>query len=134
MSSANNNFEGANGQSAQPSPEKSRALSGDELELQLQRYVDGRLEAPARAEVEEILKRDAAARRMMDALREEEQLLRTAFEKSMKDPEFMAGAKLAGLDITWTTGEAVQKTVRDVLNQPREVVDTAKAALNTPAK
>ncbi len=58
------------------------------------------------------------------------QMLRTAFAKTMQDPEFVAGAKLAGLDITWTTGEAVQKTVREVLSQPKDVVDTTKAALN----
>jgi tripartite-type tricarboxylate transporter receptor subunit TctC len=61
-------------------------------------------------------------------------MLRTAFEKSLKDPEFIAGAKKAGLDITWTTGEAVQKTVKQVLGAPKDVIELTKAALNKPAK
>ena len=61
-------------------------------------------------------------------------MLRTAFEKSMVDPEFVAGAKLAGLDISWKDGLAVQKTVREVLSQPKEVIDTTKAALNEKTK
>ena len=56
-------------------------------------------------------------------------LLRTAFEKTMVDPEFVAGANLAGLDITWKKGADVEKTVKDVLSQPKQVIEITKKAL-----
>ncbi len=56
-------------------------------------------------------------------------LLRTAFEKALVDPEFVAGANMHGLDITWRKGSDVEKTVREVLNQPKDVVDMTKKAL-----
>ncbi|HYF49443.1 MAG TPA: hypothetical protein VEJ63_08560 [Planctomycetota bacterium] len=73
MSSVNDNnlTGGSSERSATPAPID---------ELQLQRYLDGRLDSKERAEVEDLLKQNAAARRTLDALREEESLLRDAFE------------------------------------------------------
>jgi hypothetical protein len=49
-------------------------------ELQLIRYLDGRLEGAQKQEVEDLLRTNAAVRRRLDALREEERLLREALE------------------------------------------------------
>ena len=61
-------------------------------------------------------------------------LLRTAFDKVMHDPEFLAGAERAGLDIEPTTGQAVQETVREVLGMPKEVIETTRNALALDSK
>lgn len=49
-------------------------------ELQLIRYLDGRLEGAQKQAVEDLLRTNAAVRRRFDALREEETLLREALE------------------------------------------------------
>ena len=56
-------------------------------------------------------------------------MLRAAFEKTMADPEFKAQAKRAGLELSPTSGETVEKTVKAVLDAPASVRDTARAAL-----
>jgi tripartite-type tricarboxylate transporter receptor subunit TctC len=53
-------------------------------------------------------------------------ILRDAFTKTMKDPEFLAEAKKKRLDIDPTTGEEVEALTRDVMNQPPEVVERLK--------
>jgi tripartite-type tricarboxylate transporter receptor subunit TctC len=54
------------------------------------------------------------------------QALRTAFMDTMKDPDFLAAAEKAQLEITPVTGEAVDKLVREVYQTPPEIA--AKAA------
>jgi tripartite-type tricarboxylate transporter receptor subunit TctC len=58
--------------------------------------------------------------------------LRTAFMDTMKDPEFVAAADKAQLEITPVTGEAVDKLVREVYQTPPEIA--AKAGKLLEAK
>jgi tripartite-type tricarboxylate transporter receptor subunit TctC len=50
-------------------------------------------------------------------------ILREAFTKTMKDPDFLAETRKKRLDIDPTTGEEVQALVKDVMNQPRDVIE-----------
>jgi tripartite-type tricarboxylate transporter receptor subunit TctC len=52
--------------------------------------------------------------------------LRDAFTKTMKDPEFLAEAKKKRLDIDPTSGEEVEAIAREVMNQPKSVLDQLK--------
>jgi tripartite-type tricarboxylate transporter receptor subunit TctC len=55
--------------------------------------------------------------------------LREAFMKTMKDPEFLAEAEKAQLEITPVTGETIQKLVQDVYATPPEIAEKAAALL-----
>ncbi|HEU0071609.1 MAG TPA: tripartite tricarboxylate transporter substrate-binding protein [Alphaproteobacteria bacterium] len=55
-------------------------------------------------------------------------LLRKAFNDTMKDEEFLAEAKKAKLDIAPTDGLKLQKIVADIIATPKSVVDAANAA------
>jgi tripartite-type tricarboxylate transporter receptor subunit TctC len=59
--------------------------------------------------------------------------LREAFDKTMKDPEFLADAKAANLDINPVSGVEVQKAVEDVVNASPDAIALARAAI-TPGK
>lgn len=61
-------------------------------------------------------------------------LLRTAFEKVVHDPDFLATAKRAELEIRPTTGQAVAQTVHEVLSMPKDVIETARQALELKRK
>jgi len=50
-------------------------------------------------------------------------MLRDAFTKTMNDPEFLAEAKKKKLDVDPTSGEEVQALVKDVMNQPKDVIE-----------
>ncbi len=50
-------------------------------------------------------------------------ILREAFTKTMKDPDFLAETRKKRLDIDPTTGEEVQALVKDVMNQPKDVIE-----------
>jgi tripartite-type tricarboxylate transporter receptor subunit TctC len=52
--------------------------------------------------------------------------LREAFNKTMKDPDFLAETKKKKLDIDPTTGEEVEILTKEVMSQPPEVVDRIK--------
>ena len=68
--------------------------SADEIdELQLQRYLDGRLNETERLDVEEMLRSNAAARRRLDALREEDRLIHDALE-NVSQPSHRLGDKV----------------------------------------
>ena len=56
--------------------------------------------------------------------------LRTAFMETMKDPEFLAQAEKAKLEITPVSGEAVDKLVREVYQTSPEIAAKAAAVLN----
>ena len=58
----------------------SAGAAGPLDELVLHRYLEGRLDSKERANVDELLRSNAAARRTLDALREEQTLIREAFE------------------------------------------------------
>jgi tripartite-type tricarboxylate transporter receptor subunit TctC len=57
------------------------------------------------------------------------EILRKAFMDTMKDPEFLAEAEKAQMEITPVSGEAIQKLVADVYATPAAVVEKAAAAL-----
>jgi len=51
--------------------------------------------------------------------------LRKAFSATMKDPEFLADAEKAQLEITPVSGEEVEKLVKDILQTPKALADKA---------
>jgi tripartite-type tricarboxylate transporter receptor subunit TctC len=53
-------------------------------------------------------------------------MLRDAFNKTMKDPDFLAETKKKRLDIDPTTGEEVEALAKELLSQPAEVVERIK--------
>jgi hypothetical protein len=52
--------------------------------------------------------------------------LREAFNKTMKDPDFLAETKKKKLDIDPTTGEEVEALTKDVMSQPKDVIERLK--------
>jgi tripartite-type tricarboxylate transporter receptor subunit TctC len=57
------------------------------------------------------------------------QLLREAFMKSVADPALLAEANKKKIEITPTSGEELAKLAKEVIDQPREVVDRMKKIL-----
>jgi tripartite-type tricarboxylate transporter receptor subunit TctC len=55
--------------------------------------------------------------------------LRHAFDATMKDPQFLAEAEKAKMDISPTSGEEAQKIADSIVNAPREVIERSKALL-----
>ena len=55
--------------------------------------------------------------------------LRKAFEDTMRDPEFLADAEKANLDIDPATGEQAEQLLREFADYPKSVIDRAKAAI-----
>jgi tripartite-type tricarboxylate transporter receptor subunit TctC len=55
--------------------------------------------------------------------------LRRAFDATMKDPQFLAEAEKAKMDIGPMTGEESQKIADSIVNTPAEVIDRAKVVL-----
>jgi tripartite-type tricarboxylate transporter receptor subunit TctC len=53
-------------------------------------------------------------------------ILREAFNRTMKDPEFLAETKRKRLDMDPTTGEEVQLLAKEVMSQPQDVIDRLK--------
>jgi tripartite-type tricarboxylate transporter receptor subunit TctC len=53
-------------------------------------------------------------------------ILREAHAKSMKDPELIAEANKGKMDMDPSTGEELQELTKEVMAQPREVVEQAK--------
>lgn len=56
-------------------------------------------------------------------------LLRDAFMKSMADPALLADAEKQKIEITPTSGEELARLAKEVINQPREVVERIKKIL-----
>ena len=56
-------------------------------------------------------------------------LLRDAFMKSMADPALLAEANKKKIEITPTSGEELAKLAKEVIDQPREVVERMKKIL-----
>jgi tripartite-type tricarboxylate transporter receptor subunit TctC len=50
--------------------------------------------------------------------KERVEILRTALKKTMQDPAFLADAKKAQLDVEYTSGEAIEKNVKEILALP----------------
>jgi len=57
------------------------------------------------------------------------EILRRAFDATMKDPEFLAEARKMLLDSDPTTGEETQKIIAKLYQTPPEVVERAKKLL-----
>ncbi|HWP57615.1 MAG TPA: tripartite tricarboxylate transporter substrate-binding protein [Candidatus Acidoferrales bacterium] len=53
-------------------------------------------------------------------------ILREAYLKALKEPEVIAEAKQRRLDLDVLTGEELEASMRDVINQPREVIERVK--------
>jgi tripartite-type tricarboxylate transporter receptor subunit TctC len=58
-------------------------------------------------------------------------LFRRAFDSTMKDPRFLEEAKKIGLEVNPVTGEEIQKIAQDVYALPPDVVEKAKAYLES---
>lgn len=57
------------------------------------------------------------------------QIVRRAFDATMKDPAFIADAEKARLDLDPMTGEEVEATIKEAYSTPKELIERA-AALN----
>lgn len=55
--------------------------------------------------------------------------LQSAFEATMKDPDYLAEAQRIGLDTNWLGGEDVAKLVRQIQETPQPVVDRLRDLL-----
>ena len=58
--------------------------------------------------------------------------LRRAFDRMVKDPQFLADAATRRLGVDPLKGEDLQKIVEDEMSQPQDVIDTMKAAVMPP--
>lgn len=58
--------------------------------------------------------------------------LRDAFDKTMKDPEFLADAKKLNLDVGPISGKEIQDLMNKLWASPRDVVDAAATAMGSP--
>jgi len=56
-------------------------------------------------------------------------ILRDSFRNLMKDPDLLAEAKKSRMDVEYTAGEELESLLREVLNQPAEVVEQARKIL-----
>jgi tripartite-type tricarboxylate transporter receptor subunit TctC len=56
-------------------------------------------------------------------------LLRDAYTKALKDPELLAEAKKAKMELDPSTGEEQEAMMKDVVNQPAEVIQKVKKLL-----
>jgi len=54
------------------------------------------------------------------------QLLRGAYVKAFKEPELLAEAKKARMEVELLSGADVERDMRDAINQPKEVVERVK--------
>ena len=58
-------------------------------------------------------------------------MLRESFRNVLKDAELLAEAKRARMDVEYTAGEELESQVKEVLNQPADVIEQAKKILGT---
>jgi tripartite-type tricarboxylate transporter receptor subunit TctC len=56
-------------------------------------------------------------------------LLRDAYTKAMRDPGLIEEAKKGQMDMEHTPGEDLQALMKDLMNQPRDVVERVKKVL-----
>jgi tripartite-type tricarboxylate transporter receptor subunit TctC len=56
-------------------------------------------------------------------------ILRTAFEATMNDPQFLADAQRTGVDVSPLPGARVQMLVEKLYSTPKEIVERAKQAI-----
>ena len=53
--------------------------------------------------------------------------LRLAFERTLKDPVFLADAERAGIEIQHRSGQDVEKTVQGLFETAKDAIARAKA-------
>jgi hypothetical protein len=53
-------------------------------------------------------------------------ILRAAYDKTVKDPELIAEAKKMRIEVVPLSGEKLQNTAKEVMNQPPEVIEQIK--------
>ena len=53
-------------------------------------------------------------------------ILHEAYLKAFKEPEVIEEAKKTNLDLATLTGAEVERQIREVMNQPREVIERVK--------
>jgi tripartite-type tricarboxylate transporter receptor subunit TctC len=56
-------------------------------------------------------------------------ILRNAFQMTMKDPEFLAEIEKRKFELDPTTGEELDKIVKDAMGQPPEIIGRMKKFL-----
>ena len=56
-------------------------------------------------------------------------VLREGFAKALKDPELLAEAKKGRMDVDPSTGEELQALLKEVMDQPKEVIQRVKKIL-----
>ena len=56
-------------------------------------------------------------------------VLREGFAKALKDPELLAEAKKGRMDVDPSTGEELQALVKEVMDQPKEVIQRVRKIL-----
>jgi tripartite-type tricarboxylate transporter receptor subunit TctC len=56
-------------------------------------------------------------------------MLRDAYAQSMKDPDLLAEAKKSRMDVDPSAGEELQALLQEIMNQPREVIESVKKVL-----
>jgi tripartite-type tricarboxylate transporter receptor subunit TctC len=57
---------------------------------------------------------------------ERTKLLREAYAKAMKDTELLADAEKRGWDVNPLSGQELEALAKDVVTQPREVIERMK--------
>jgi len=55
--------------------------------------------------------------------------LRNAYAKAMQDPGLIEEAKKGQMDMEHTPGEELQALMKELMNQPREVMERVKKVL-----
>src|SRR5919106_619608 len=56
-------------------------------------------------------------------------ILRDAYAKAMRDPGLIEEAKKGQMDMEYTSGEELQNLMKELMNQPREVIERVKKVL-----
>jgi tripartite-type tricarboxylate transporter receptor subunit TctC len=56
-------------------------------------------------------------------------ILRDSLRNVLKDPELLAEAKKSRMGVEYTSGEELEALLKDVLNQPPEVIEQARKIL-----
>jgi tripartite-type tricarboxylate transporter receptor subunit TctC len=56
-------------------------------------------------------------------------ILREAYAKAMRDPDLVAEAKKSKMDMEHTPGEELQKQMKEIIDQPRDVLERVKKVL-----
>jgi tripartite-type tricarboxylate transporter receptor subunit TctC len=60
--------------------------------------------------------------------------LRSAFDATMRDPQFLAEAERIGLDVNPLSGEGITALIRQVQATPQPVVDRLRELLAAPTR